>query len=145
MRRPGFVGPTRARSAEQIGGPPVNAGMTFEYLVLRIVPRVDRGEYLNGAVLLYCRKAGFLDLRVRTSLDVLSGLAPDCDAGAVQGLLEELSEVTHGAGAAGELALGARFRWLAAPRSSSIQPGPIHTGITLDPQATLERLAERLL
>lgn len=128
-------GPTR--------GP--GALVDFEYVVLRVVPRVDRGEYLNGAVLLYCQRADYLDIRVRADLAALSSLAPDCDPPAIAGLLAGLASAVHGAGPAGALPLGPRFRWLAAPRSSAVQPGPIHTGLTTDPQAALERLVEQLL
>lgn len=122
--------------------------MAFEYAVLRIVPRVDRGEFVNGAVLLYCQSAAFLGIRLRADLSCVRALAPDADLPAIADALGGLAAVAdgrgRGAGAAQEDA-GRRFRWLTAPRSAVIQPGPVHTGLTADPAAELDRLYERLI
>jgi hypothetical protein len=123
------------------GGTPV----PFSYVVMRIVPRVDRGEFVNGSVLLYCQVRGFLDAAVRTDLTPVSALDSSCELQDVRALLEGLTAAARGRGPAGALALGARFQWLAAPRSSTIQPGPIHTGMTRDPAAELAHLATCLL
>lgn len=120
----------------------------FEYAVLRIVPRVDRGEFVNGAVLLYSQAAGFLGVRVRRDLDCVRALWADADVEAIADALAGVMVVVEGgagAGGAGAGDAGRRFRWLTAPRSVVIQPGPVHTGVTEDPEAELDRLAERML
>jgi hypothetical protein len=124
------------------------AGLPFEYAVLRIVPRVDRGESVNGAVLLYCQRAEFLDAALRRDLSCVLALHPGADLEAIRGALEVACAVARGGpagGGAGDADAGRRFRWLTAPRSAVVQPGPVHTGITADPAATLARLASRLL
>lgn len=123
-------------------------GMPFEYAVLRIVPRVDRGEFVNGAVLLYCQQADFLDMRVRADLSCVTALWPDADVVAISDALAAAKAVAQGSRDAGEAGLadpGRRFRWLTAPRSVVIQPGPVHTGVTEDPQAELDWIAEGML
>jgi hypothetical protein len=122
--------------------------MPFEYAVLRVVPRVDRGEFINGAVLLYCQPAGFLGARVRGDLGCVRALAPAADVESISAALASAADVAEGrpgTGGAGAVDPGRRFRWLTAPRSVVIQPGPVHTGVTDDPAAELDRLAERML
>ena len=123
-------------------------GMPFEYAVLRIVPRVDRGEFVNGAVLLYCQQADFLDMRVRADLSCVTALWPKSDLVAISDALAAARAVAQGSRDAGEAGLadpGRRFRWLTAPRSVVIQPGPVHTGVTEDPEAELDWIAEGML
>lgn len=123
-------------------------GMPFEYAVLRIVPRVDRGEFVNGAVLLYCQQAEFLDMRVRADLSCVTALWPKADLVAIGDALAAARAVAQGSRHAGEAGLadpGRRFRWLTAPRSMVIQPGPVHTGVTEDPEAELDWIAEGML
>ena len=123
-------------------------GHPFEYAVLRVVPRVDRGECLNGAVLLYCQAAGFLGARIRVDLSGVGALWPQADVAAIAEALAGAAAVAEGRRTAGELGAadpGQRFRWLTAPRSAVIQPGPVHTGITSDPEAELDRIAARML
>jgi len=120
----------------------------FEYAVLRVVPRVDRGESMNAGVLLYCRARGFLGARVHLDVDRLRALDPTADAEAVEHALQTAAGICTAdadAGPAGEEDPGKRFRWLTAPRSTVVQPGPVHTGLTDDPDADLDRLLERLV
>ncbi|HET7329132.1 MAG TPA: DUF3037 domain-containing protein [Nocardioidaceae bacterium] len=127
---------------------PATGRVVFEYAVLRAVPRVDRGEFVNVGVLLYCQQRAFLDAAVRLSPDRLRALDPDVD---VQGVEDALAGVQHGCRA--EVAstaregggLGTVFRWLTAPRSTVVQPGPVHSGLTDDPAAELHRLLDRLV
>jgi len=122
--------------------------LPFEYAVLRVVPRVDRGEFVNGAVVLYCQAAEFLGIRVRQDLACVRALWAQADLDAIREALAGAAVVAEGgldAGEAGAAEPGRRFRWLTAPRSAVIQPGPVHTGVTADPASALQGLAERLL
>ena len=115
----------------------------FEYAVLRVVPRVDRGESMNAGVLLYCQARDFLGARVHLDADRLQALDPAADPTAVEHALRTAAGVCDAdpsAGPAGEEDRGRRFRRLTAPRSTMVQPGPVHTGLTADPDAALARL-----
>ena len=121
---------------------------TFEYAVLRVVPRVERGEALNAGGIVYCRQRDYLGSRVHLDVDRLRALDPTADAAAIEKALQAAAEVCAAdpaAGAAGREALGSRFRWLTAPRSTVVQPGPVHTGLTDDPAAETERLFRLLV
>jgi hypothetical protein len=121
---------------------------TFEYALLRVVPRVDRGESLNAGVLVYCRQRDYLGSRVHLDVDRLRALDPTADPVAIGAALQAAADVCSaavGAGAAGREALGSRFRWLTAPRSTVVQPGPVHTGLTADPDAEADRLLRLLV
>ena len=121
---------------------------TFEYAVLRVVPRVERGESLNAGVLVYCRQRDYLGSRVHLDVDRLRALDPTADPAAITAALLAAAEVcaaSPAVGAAGREALGARFRWLTAPRSTVVQPGPVHTGLTADPDAEADRLLRLLV
>jgi len=120
----------------------------FAYAVLRVVPRVERGERLNVGVVLFCRRHDFLDLRTHVDLDRLAALAPDLDPGPVKSRLEALRLVVCGepeGGAIAALEPSERFGWLVAPSSTIIQPSEVHAGMTADPQATLDRLFDALV
>ena len=115
----------------------------FQYVVLRCVPRVDREEFLNVGVVLYCQDADFLASAMEVSESRLAALAPGLEAGSVRSALQAVAAVCRGdgsTGAAGRVPLGTRFGFLAAPRSTVVQPGPIHGGLTHDPAPELERL-----
>jgi hypothetical protein len=115
----------------------------FEYAVLRVVPRVERGEFINAGVVLYCQAERFLGARVHLDPARLKALDPDADLEALRAHLEAVRSVCAGgpeAGAVGRLPPGERFGWLVAPRSTVVQPSPVHTGLTDDPEAELERL-----
>jgi hypothetical protein len=121
---------------------------TFEYAVLRVVPRVERGESLNAGVLVYCRQRDYLGSRVHLDADRLHALDPTADPGAIRRALQAAADVCAAdpaSGAAGREALGSRFRWLTAPRSTVVQAGPVHTGLTDDPDAEADRLLRLLV
>ena len=123
-------------------------GKPFEYAVLRVVPRVERGEFINAGVVLYCQADSFLGARVHLDSDRLMALDPGADLEAVRAHLEAVRSVCAGgaeAGSVGQLPLGERFGWLVAPRSTVVQPSPVHTGLTDDPEAELERLLSRMV
>jgi hypothetical protein len=120
----------------------------FEYAVLRVVPRIDRGESMNAGVLLYCQARSFVGARVHLDRDRLRALDPSADLPAVEHALRTAAGICDGdsaSGPAGEEDPGRRFRWLTAPRSTVVQPGPVHTGLTSDPESELEHLLRVLV
>ncbi|KJS56588.1 DUF3037 domain-containing protein [Streptomyces rubellomurinus] len=120
----------------------------YEYAVVRAVPRVERGECVNVGVLLYCRQSGHLAARTHLDQGRLLALDPVVDVQGVRRALQGIEAVCQGGPAAGPAAgdnPGQRFRWLTAPRSAIVQPGPVHTGLTADPDAELRRLFEQLV
>lgn len=120
----------------------------FEYALLRVVPRVERGELINAGVVVYCRARSFVAARTHLDEDRLRALDPHADLAGVRAALRAVEGVCHGGREAGQAAgddPGRRFRWLVAPRSTVVQPGPVHTGLTADPEAEAERLLELLV
>jgi hypothetical protein len=126
----------------------VPGGDAFQYAVLRVVPRVERGEAINAGVVVYCRRRQFLDARVELDGELLEALAPGCDADDVRAQLETLVAVAEGRAEGGRVATmpqSERFHWLTAPSSTVVQPSAVHTGITDDPASELDRLFEQLV
>ncbi|MFF7202974.1 MULTISPECIES: DUF3037 domain-containing protein [unclassified Streptomyces] len=120
----------------------------FEYAVLRVVPRVERGEFFNAGVVVYCRARSFVAARTHLDEVKLKALDPHADVTGVRAALHAVEGVCRGGDDAGQASrddAGRRFRWLIAPRSTVVQPGPVHTGLTADPQAEAERLLELLV
>jgi len=120
----------------------------FEYALLRVVPRVERGEFINAGVVLYCQNAKFLDARVYLDPERLRTLDPNLDAEIVRAHLEVARLVCEGgpeAGAVGLLPPGQRFGWLVAPRSTVVQPSPVHTGFTDDPSQAIDHLLRTMV
>ena len=115
----------------------------FAYALLRVVPSVERGERVNVGVALYCRRRDFLELRTHVDAARLAAIAPGLDPEPLRSRLDALRLVVAGDGAGGALAAlepSERFGWLVAPSSTIIQPSEVHTGMTDDPRATLDRL-----
>ena len=120
----------------------------FDYAVVRVVPRVERGEFLNAGVILFSSTAAFLGARIALDRERLTAFAPDIDLALVEGHLEVIPKVCaggDGAGAIGELAQRQRFHWLVAPRSTIIQTSPVHSGVHHDLDAALDGLFERFV
>ncbi|MGW2512800.1 DUF3037 domain-containing protein [Streptomyces scopuliridis] len=120
----------------------------YEYALLRVVPRVERGECFNAGVLVYCRARSYVSARTHLDEAKLRILDPEADVLGVQAALRAVESVCRGGDAAGQAAdddAGRRFRWLIAPRSTVVQPGPVHTGLTDDPAAEAERLLDLLV
>ena len=120
----------------------------FQYVVVRVVPRVERGEQFNAGVVLFCPKADFLAARVELDPVRLAALAPGTDPADVRRHLDAVAAVAVGDAGAGPVARldrSARFHWLASPSSTIIQPSPIHTGLCGDPRAALDRLFSELV
>ncbi len=113
----------------------------FEYALLRVVPRPERGEFVNAGVVLYCPALRFLGARVHLDPERLRALDPKLDPEAVLAHLEAVRTVCAGGEGAGPIGLlppGERFGWLVAPRSTVVQPSPVHTGLADDPERALE-------
>lgn len=118
----------------------------FQYVVLRCVPRVDREEFVNVGVLLYSQSADYLCAGSRLQEARLLALAPELDLEATRSALAAIEAVCCGqADPVAGVSLGQRFGWLAAPRSTVIQPGPIHGGVTEDPAGQLQHLLHTLV
>ena len=120
----------------------------FSYAILRVVPRVERGERFNAGVVLFCRQGDFLGARVALHETRLAALAPDVCAGEVRAHLDALVRVARGdpgAGAIAAMAPSERFGWLVAPSSTMIQPSEVHTGLCEDPVKTLDTLFAALV
>jgi hypothetical protein len=121
---------------------------SYDYAIIRVVPRVERGECINIGVILFCPARRFLGLLMHLDTPRLLALAPDLDLDAVQCHLDTISLICAGsseAGYLGQLSLSERFHWLVSPRSTIIQTSPVHSGLCSDPQATLERLLKTLI
>ncbi len=126
-----------------IRGSDRNERDVFEYALLRVVPRIERGECINAGVLVYCRAKSYVGVRTHLDEARLLALDPEADVAGVRAALRAVEGVSTGGEAAGQAArddAGRRFRWLIAPRSTVVQPGPVHTGLTTDPAAETDRL-----
>jgi len=122
--------------------------MPYQYVVLRCVPRVDREEFVNVGVVAYCQAADFLAADCHVDEERLLGVSPTVDVAAVRHALAFVEGVCRGDASLGEPAtgdLGTRFGFLKAPRSTVVQPGPVHGGLTADPAVELERLLDVLV
>ncbi|SFC51160.1 Protein of unknown function [Parapedobacter composti] len=120
----------------------------FEYAVIRVVPRVQREEFLNVGVILYCRGKRFLDMRYTLDVPRLTALCPSVDIGELEEYLRAFACVCRGTADGGPIAQwppAERFRWLTAKRSTVIQTSAVHPGMCGDPQACLERLFGELV
>ena len=112
----------------------------YEYALIRVVPRVDREEFVNVGVILFCRTLRFLDLRLRVDEARLKALHPTVDLDQVQAHLALIPQVMAGAGPFAGLDQAERFRWVAAPHSTTVQASPIHSGLCQDPATALEQI-----
>jgi hypothetical protein len=120
----------------------------FTYLILRLVPSVERGERFNVGVVLFCRQRGFLAARVVLDRARLAALAPGIPVDELAEYLAALARVAEGAPDGGPIAAlppSERFGWLAAPSSTTIQASDVHTGLCTDPEDTLNSLFARLV
>jgi hypothetical protein len=121
--------------------------MAFQYAVLRAVPRIDRGEFVNIGVIVYCQQADFLRCAVTVDGERLRALDPAVDLEAVRTAADAIVDgCADEAGSARQNdGLATRFGMLTAPRSTVVQPSPIHAGVTRDPERTLGELVARLV
>ena len=124
------------------------AEFTYDYAIVRVVPRVERGEQINVGVILSCADSEFLEARLEVNEARLLALDPQLDLEAIRATLESIPRICRGgaeAGPIGALPARGRFRWLVSPRSTMVQMSPVHTGRTTDPVAALERLMDTMV
>ena len=115
----------------------------FDYAVVRVVPRVERGEFVNAGVIVSCPSKKYLKARVELDAERLAALDPRADRETVERHLAAIPVIWEGgaqAGPIGQLPQRARFHWLVAPRSTIIQTSPVHTGFCDDGDKMLEHL-----
>ncbi|MBK0401649.1 DUF3037 domain-containing protein [Adhaeribacter sp. BT258] len=121
----------------------------FEYAVLRVMPRVEREEFLNVGVILYCASQGFLQTVFHLDEPRLRAFSAELDLEEIKERLQAFERICQGGkagGTIGELPLASRFRWLTATRSTVVQTSKVHPGLCNDPAGKLERLlAEQVL
>lgn len=119
---------------------------SFDYAVIRVVPRVERGEHINAGVILFCLEKDFLKARVEVNEPRLRALWPEIDMDLVRRHLEAIPKICDGApdaGPIGRLSLRERFHWLVAPRSTIIQVSPVHAGLCDHPERAIEDLFQK--
>jgi hypothetical protein len=121
---------------------------SFDYAAIRVVPRVERQEFINAGVVVFCLEKRYLAARIHLDEQRLRALWPAIDVELVREHLEAIPRVCAGDPAAGPIAMLSqreRFHWLISPRSTIIQPSPVHTGLCESTDELLERLAKQLL
>lgn len=124
------------------------APASFDYAILRVVPRVERQEFLNAGVVVFCLEKKYLAARIHLDRDRLKALWPDIDVELVEKHLDAVRRICEGDPAAGPIALLSqreRFHWLVSPRSTIIQPSPVHTGVCDATNELLDRLEKQFL
>lgn len=124
------------------------APRTYDYAVVRVVPRVERGEFINAGIILSCAADRFLTARIELDEALLAAFAPQLDPAAIRAALAAIPLVCAGGAAAGPIGLLSvreRFHWLVAPRSTSVQTSPVHSGRAADLDVALEQLMRRLV
>lgn len=124
------------------------ARSSFDYAIVRVVPRVERGEFINAGVILFCLTQRVLTARVELDERRLAALAPEVDVALVRGHLEAIPRICAGgkaAGPIGQLPQKERWHWLVAPRSTILQTSPVHTGLCEQPERALEQLMDQMV
>ena len=121
---------------------------TYDYAIIRVVPRVERGEMINAGVIVHCPERDYLGARIALDRARLAAIAPGADLAEIEDALAVIPWIAAGDPRGGPIAAlprGERFHWLVAPRSAMIQPSPVHTGLCDDPAAVLDDLVRRLV
>jgi len=126
----------------------VPAQRSFDYAIIRVVPRVEREEFVNAGVILFCLERDFLGARVELDAARVHALSPGADLATIEEHLAAIPRIAtggEGSGPIGRLTLRERFHWLVAPRSTVIQVSPVHSGLCDDPERALEVLMDRMV
>ncbi len=124
------------------------ARRSFDYAIVRVVPRVEREEFVNAGVILFCLERDYLGARVELDAERVRALFPGADLATIEEHLAAIPRVAAGAeasGPIGRLTLRERFHWLVAPRSTVIQVSPVHSGLCEDPERALEALMDQVV
>lgn len=127
---------------------PADSRSPYQYAIVRVVPRVEREEFLNAGIVLLCRSRAYIGAATELDERRLLALCPDVDVEAVRSHLAAVERVARGAAAGGPIArlsIAERFHWLVAPASTVIQASPVHAGLTDDPAAEVERLMDAVV
>ncbi len=120
----------------------------FEYAIIRVVPRIEREEFVNVGVILYCRPLKFLQTKITLNKDRLKALCAKAECDELEEYIQSFERISKGgenSGPIGKLPIAERFRWLTATRSTIVQTSQVHPGLTSNPQAALEKLFEQLV
>lgn len=128
--------------------PPERHQATYDYAIVRVVPRVERGEFVNAGVILSCQRRDHLEARIDLDVGRLHALDPEADVDSIRAHLAAIPRICAGgpdAGPIGRLSLRERFHWLVAPRSTMIQTSAVHTGRCDDLDDAIERLLDRMV
>lgn len=124
------------------------ARSSYEYAVVRVVPRVEREEFVNAGVVVFCLERGYLAARIELDRDRVLALAPGADLAVIEEHLRAIPAIAsggEGSGPIGKLPPRERFRWLVAPRSTVVQTSPVHAGLCEDPARALDDLLDRMV
>lgn len=119
---------------------------TFEYAIIRFVPRVERQEFLNVGVIIFCKRKDFLEVKYKIDEERIQAFAKDADINQLESYLHTWQLISQGKQEGGPIAkfdMPYRFRWLTAARSTIIQSSRVHPGLTKDPRLVLEQLFEK--
>ncbi len=122
--------------------------LSFDYAVFRVVPRVEREEFVNAGVVLFCLERDFLEARIELDVARLRALFPGADLPSIEDHLNAVRAVAaggEGSGPIGRMSIRERFHWLVAPRSTVVQVSPVHTGLCESPELALEQLMARVV
>lgn len=147
------LGDSRMESVEASGSASLGSVssetvVSYDYGIARVMPRVERGEFINVGVILFCRTQAFLAAKTRFDVDRLLALDPQMDADAMERVEQRvllMPRICSGEGPIGALDQAERFHWLVAYRSAMIQVSPVHSGICTDPETELARLFRMLV
>lgn len=121
---------------------------TYDYAIVRVVPKVERAEFVNVGVIVSCPERDFLEARIELDENRVLALDPTIDLATVRRHLNAIPRICRGgesAGAIGKLPARERFHWLVAPRSTIVQTSPVHSGRCAEPEQALERLLDRMV
>ncbi len=121
---------------------------SYDYAIIRVVPRVERGECLNVGIILFCRTRRFLAARIQLDPTRLAAFAPELEQELIMIHLARIPLLCVGgkeSGPIGQLSQSERFHWLVSPRSTVIQTSPVHSGLCSDPAVALQRLLDQLV
>jgi hypothetical protein len=115
----------------------------FEYAIIRVVPKVEREEFINVGVILFCKELDYLEVKIKLPVEKIKAIAPNLEIWEIEENLKSfllISEGLKNSGPIGELNKAERFRWLTATRSTIIQSSKVHPGFCFEPKATMEKL-----